>query len=71
MKVQVITSEFEETTQVEQLEGVTYSFTDGSYYSVSDVMYYVSEFEIKDGCTLLPLHNDLDKLNINYQTLIG
>ena len=71
MKVQVITQEFEETKLVDQLVNVSYSLVDSTFYSVSDTVYYVSEFEIKDGCTFLPLYNDLDKLNINYQTLIS
>ena len=71
MKVQVITQEFEETKLVDQLVNVSYSLVDSTFYSVSDTVYYVSEFEIKDGCTFLQLYNDLDQLNINYQTLIG
>ncbi len=71
MKVQVITSEFEKTKLVDNLTGVSYSLVDSSFYSVSDTIYYVSEFGIKDGCTFLQLYNDLDKLNISYQTLIS
>lgn len=73
MKIQIITTNFDETQLVENLESKSYSLLDATYYIVSEIPYYVSEFEGNENYNFerfhLNLQKDLDKLNIKYRLI--
>lgn len=73
MKIQVITIDFNETEKVDKLESTFYSIVDITIYTLSDVLYYVNEFEGNSEYDFYTfktqLEEDLNKLNISYKLI--